>query len=78
MYILITEPNHVHYDEYGWVTMSEYGILTVTLLPFVDPEKTKYFCLHTSNVICVGRKFFGQIEDGDDSSEDEEENLRTN
>ena len=39
MFILVTEPNHIHYDRIGLVTMSEYGFLTVTLLPLPDCKK---------------------------------------
>ena len=57
--------------------MSEYGFLTVTLLPLLDCKKREHFILHTSNVTSVGRNFFGEIEDGDDSIEDEETYPRT-
>ena len=122
MYVKITEPNHAHYERRCLITMSEYGFLTVTLLPLPDSIKKEEFIVHTSMVtetepepddmyyedfdtvevneegfviglnnidshgnertrvttdICLGRNISGQIEDGDDSSEDEEENLRT-
>ena len=59
MYILITEPNHVHYNRRGLVTMSEYGFLTVTLLP-VNPTKVKTF-LHIRNVTTLGEFFLGRL-----------------
>ena len=75
MFILVTEPNHIHYDRIGLVTMSEYGFLTVTLLPVV-PREVKTF-LHISNVTTLGGNFFGEIEDGDDSMEDNEGSVRS-
>ena len=50
MYIKITEPNHAHYDRRCLITMSEYGFLTVTLLPLPDCIKKEEFIVHTSMV----------------------------
>ena len=120
MYVEIIEPTHVHFERRCLITMSEYGFLTVTLLPLPDSKKWEEFVVHTSMVkeivpepddmeyddefslqvneegfviglndidshgnrrtrestdICLGRNVSGQIEDWDDSSEDEEENL---
>ena len=75
MFILVTEPNHIHYDRLGLVTMSEYGTFTITLLPVV-PRKVETF-LHISNVATLGRNLFGEIEDCDDSMEDYEGSVRS-
>ena len=120
MYVEIIEPTHAYYGCRCLITMSEYGFLTVTLLPLPDSKKWEEFVVHTSMVkeivpepddmeyddefslqvneegfviglndidyhgnqrtrestdICLGRNVSGQIEDGDDSSEDEEEDL---
>ena len=68
MLILITEPNHIHCDRIGWVTMSKYGFLTVIL----HTCETKTF-VHISNVTKVGKNVFGEIEDGDDSMKENDD-----
>ena len=72
MLILITEPNHIHCDRIGWVTMSDYGFLTVIL----HTCETKTF-VHISKVTKVGENLFGEIEDGDDSMKDNEGSVRS-
>ena len=41
MYVEIIEPTHAHYERRCLITMSEYGFLTVTLLPLPDSKKRK-------------------------------------
>ena len=60
MFVLIHEKNHKDFNRIGWVTMSEYGFLTVTLRQC----STRTF-VHISNVTVLG-----EDSSSDDSTDD--------